>query len=165
MISSVMIPTLVLVGQGVDPEPPDPPDPRPDVATAGGPGRYRGDSGRMAVRINGRTFVGTDDEILALMRAMGDRAAGAADVPTSRKRARLQARRMARKGPTIEFEPLALAPETGEPLAQILARQAVLMAQARATYGQRLADTLLALHLQEERQNEEAAIAAATMLL
>lgn len=165
MIASVMVPTLILVGMGVDPpEPPDPP--RPDVATSGGPGGpRRGDSGRTAVRINGELFVGTDEEIFALMRAMGDRAAGVAEVPTSRKRARLQARRMARKGLTIEFEPLALAPETGEPLAQILARQAVLMAQARATYGQRLADTLLALHLQEERQNEEAAIAAATMLL
>lgn len=166
MIASVMIPIGVLMGASVEPPGPvDPPGPAPAPAvTSGGPGRH---SGRTAVRIGGRLYSGSWDEIQAILAALASSAADQAEAPVSKRRARLAARRLARGADLVLFpdQQLEAAPDSGPSIAQLSAAWAERTAQARRDFEQLLLARMFAVLEQQERENEDAAMAAAEMML
>jgi len=120
--------------------------------------------GRTAVRINGRLIVGSDLEIARMVRDLARHEAAEHPPQQSKRAVKRLARRVARlTQPSIEV--VASDAPAGPTIDELMARNALIQAQVRAAYAQQVAATMLAIHMQIERENEEAAMAAAMMIL
>lgn len=153
MTPAIMLVVGILAGEVTPPEPPEPP---PAAHLSGG--------GRTAVRINGRLYVGSDLEIARMVHDLADQQAIEQQPQPSKKATKRAARRAARQTqPDVQV--VALDAPQGPTIDELMARNALIQAQVRAIYAQRLAATMLAIHMQIQRHNEEAATTAALMIL
>lgn len=157
MIALWLLTGVLAAPAGVDP--PEPPTPTPAPATAGRGVRLLA---RYYVTIDGISYIGTRDEVMALVAGQAQRAAAQEPPPLTVKKAKAVARKAARRAPIVEVMAVN-APEVAGS-AERLALIDALRREAQARYRDEFIARLLLVRQQIEDDNQ-AAIAAAEMML
>lgn len=157
MIALWLLTGVLAAPGGVDPPEPTPP---PPPATAGRGVRLLP---RYVVTIDGVSYTGTREEVMALVAGQAQREAIQEPPPATVKKAKAAARKAARQAPQVEVDAPADA-VSAEDLAERMALIDTLRREAQARFRDEFVARLLLVRQQIEDDNQ-AAIAAAEMML